>query len=90
METVFVYIAHPVFPLSLIDNRPYFSAWQRVLIAKRIIEKSGGAFNLGTYLTTDNPNDPVRDGGSSVMLPSTKAAVTRRPMLPPPLFHRSE
>lgn len=74
----------------MIDNRPYFSAWQRVLIAKRIIEKSGGTFNLDTYLATDNPNDPVRDGGSSVMLPSTKAAATRRPMLPPPVFHRSE
>ena len=75
----------------MIDNRPYFSTWQRVLIAKRIIELSGGTFNLDTYLTTDNPNDPVRDGGgSSVMLPSTKAVATPRPMLPPPVFHMTE
>lgn len=72
----------------MIDNRPYFSTLQRILIAKRIIEKSGGTFNLDTYLATDQPNDPVRDGGGlGVILPSTKATVTARPMLPPPVFH---
>jgi hypothetical protein len=72
----------------MIDNRPYFSTLQRILIAKRIIEKAGGTFNLDTFLSTDNPNDPVRDGGGGgVILPSTKATVTARPMLPPPVFH---
>ena len=73
----------------MIDNRPYFSAWQRVLIAKRIHDLAGIAFNLDSYLSIDNPTDPVRDGsgsGSSVMLPVTKSHATIRPMLPPPIL----
>ena len=71
----------------MLDNRPYFSTWQRILIAKRISSLAGIDFNLDAYLTVDNPIDPVRDGGgSSVMLPVTKAPATIMPMLPPPIL----
>lgn len=69
----------------MIDNRPYFSAWQRVLIAKRILGLAGETFSLNAHLSVDVPEDPVRDVVSSpVILPSTKAPATLRPMLPPP------
>ena len=70
----------------MIDNRPYFSAWQRALIAKRILELAGGTFSLSNYMSTiDDPVDPVRDVISSpVIQPATKATIPIMPMLPPP------
>jgi hypothetical protein len=72
----------------MIDNRPYFSAWQRALIAKRIMELAGGSFSLSSYMSSkDKPEDPVRDMISSpVIQPSTKANVPIMPMLPPPVL----
>ena len=71
----------------MVDNRPYFSTWQRILIAARISSLAGLAFDMDAYLTVDNPNDPVRDGGgSSVMLPVTKAPAIVVPLLPPPIL----
>lgn len=71
----------------MIDNRPYFSTWQRVLIARRITELAGRTFSLDNYLAVDDPIDPVRDVISSpVITPSTKASVPIRPMLPPPVL----
>ena len=71
----------------MIDNRPYFSTWQRVLIAKRIMSLAGGTFSLSGFLSQDHPEDPVRDAISSpVIQPSTKTVAPIRPMLPPPVL----
>ena len=72
----------------MIDNRPYFSTWQRILIAARISSLAGIAFDMDSYLSTiDNPIDPVRDGGgSSVKFRVTKAPAPILPMLPPPIL----
>jgi len=45
----------------MIDNRDYFSAWQRYLIVKRIMELSGDTFNFQSFLDNDVTTDPVRD-----------------------------
>lgn len=45
----------------MIDNRDYFSAWQRYLLVKRILELSGGAFDYQSFLDNDVTTDPVRD-----------------------------
>lgn len=47
----------------MIDNRFYFSAWQRYLIVKRIFTLSGdqAAFSFDAWLAKDVPTDPVRD-----------------------------
>lgn len=67
----------------MFDNRPYFSAWQRILIARRITQLSGETFSLDGYLAIDNPVDPIRDVISSPA-PTTKGPVKILPMLPPP------
>ena len=71
----------------MIDNRFYFSAWQRYLIAKRILTLSGdvSSFNYAAWLAKDVPEDPVRDISSSY----TPGEQFRGPvyevgMLPPP------
>ncbi|MBR5055747.1 MAG: hypothetical protein IKX03_00970, partial [Bacteroidales bacterium] len=46
----------------MIDNRQYFSTWQRVLIARRISTLAGVTFDLDTFLANDDPTDRVRDG----------------------------
>ncbi len=83
----------------MIDNRFYFSTWQRYLIVQRILslanhtvgtDYSVAPLTLGDFLAHDNPTDPVRDGGSPVMLPDgVSNAIPPRPvpMLPPPVFH---
>ena len=65
----------------MIDNRPYFSTLQRVLIADRIYTLAGYSFSLNNYLNNyDNPEDPVRDIiSSTVMQPATKGAI---PVMP--------
>ena len=73
----------------MIDNRAYFSAWQRVLIAKRILTLSGdiASFNAITFLKAIDPTDPVRDGAGAP-LPNTKAVGPIRimpPLAPPEL-----
>ena len=76
----------------MIDNRPYFSAWQRVLIAQRIFTLAGVTFDLDTFLANDDPTDRVRDGakrssggaargGDSV---NASGPLTYLPPLPPP------
>ena len=51
----------------MIDNRFYFSAWQRYLIAERIFTLSGdaAAFSFESWLAQDVTVDPVRDVASS-------------------------
>ena len=50
---------------SMTDNRRYFSAWQRILIVKRILEKAGGTFSLDAFFAADVTTDPMRDQASS-------------------------
>ena len=50
---------------SMTDNRRYFSAWQRLLIVKRILEKAGETFSLDAFLANDVTTDPMRDETSS-------------------------
>ena len=52
---------------SMVDYRAYFSAWQRILIVRRIMDKVGGTFSLDDFFAADKTNDPMRDetsGGS--------------------------
>ena len=51
----------------MIDNRFYFSAWQRYLITERIFTLSGdaAAFSFESWLAKDVTVDPVRDVASS-------------------------
>lgn len=74
----------------MIDNRAYFSAWQRVLIAQRILTLSGDitGFNMVTFLKSIDPKDALRDSGSGAPLPNTKAVGPIRimpPLAPPEL-----
>jgi hypothetical protein len=69
----------------MIDNRPYFSTWQRALITKRIMEMAGEEFNLDSFLNNDNPNDPIRDNRSATKARATKnGPVMIMPPLAPP------
>ena len=68
----------------MIDNRQYFSALQRALIAKRIQELAGEEFDLHTYLLMfDDPTDPKRDSGSKNTV-NTRGPVKVMPPLAPP------
>jgi hypothetical protein len=49
----------------MIDNRFYFSTWQRMLIVKRILSLAGESFDLDTFYALDRPEDPVRDATAS-------------------------
>lgn len=65
----------------MIDNRAYFSTFQRYLIVQRIATLAGTTIDEATFWAKDDPTDPVRDtGGSSVM--GYKDPVTPRPVGP--------
>lgn len=66
----------------MIDNRQYFSAWQRELIVKRIMALSGSTFSLSSFLANDVTKDPVRDMAQST---SVRAASAQAPVKCPPL-----
>lgn len=68
----------------MVDNRAYFSAWQRELIVKRIMSLSGDTFSLEDFLAKDVTFDPVRDGSSSASPAPSKLPVKVFPMTPPP------
>lgn len=72
----------------MIDNRFYFSAWQRYLIAKRIFTLSGDldSFSFEGWLARDVTDDPVRDITGSSAPGSAKEHQTYTPVppLPPP------
>lgn len=75
----------------MIDNRFYFSTWQRWLIANRIMELSGReALSLEAFLANDVPDDPVRDVASAPVMQAegVSSIVPPRPspMLPPPVL----
>ena len=73
----------------MIDNRPYFSTWQRYLIVKRILELAGesSTLTLDTFLAKDDPTDPLRDGASlsSVTTKSVGPVRIMPPLAPPEL-----
>ena len=77
----------------MIDNRPYYSTWQRVLLVKRIMELGGGVFDMEAFLDADDPTDPVRDvaSGSTIGLGGVGSGVSADapklyPPLPPPVM----
>lgn len=73
----------------MIDNRFYFSAWQRYLITERIFILSGdsGSFSFGSWLAKDVTTDPVRDF-KSYGAPGITERRSYRPVppLPPPVL----
>ena len=71
----------------MIDNRFYFSTWQRILIVQRIMSLSGSAFNLNDFWVKDVTTDPVRDTRSSLAYGSYPLPVREVPLLPPPVLH---
>ena len=68
----------------MIDNRYYFSTWQRMLIVKRIMDLSGSSFDAESFWENDNTIDPVRDVVSGRMMGSHPLPVREVPLLPPP------
>ena len=74
----------------MIDNRFYFSAWQRYLITKRIYTLSGDidSFNFNDWLAKDVTLDPVRDiaSGSTPGGQYEHRTYTPVPPLPPPVL----
>lgn len=74
----------------MIDNRFYFSAWQRMLIVKRIMSLSGTAYNAESFWVNDKTADPVRDSQSSPVMGGDVRPVREMPLLPPPVLHEVE
>ena len=73
----------------MIDNRLYFSAWQRYLIAKRILTLSGDLdnFSFDSWLAQDRTDDPIRDNHSSIIRNYAADVVhSEKPLLPPVLI----
>ena len=74
----------------MIDNRFYFSTWQRYIIVNRIMTLAGlPDKTLAEFLVNDVPEDPLRDIiGSPVMSPDGVSYLPPRPvpMLPPPRY----
>ena len=64
----------------MIDNRPYFSTWQRILIVKRIKSLAGETFDLNDFFDHDVTTDPVRDTPGTR---STEEDLDQLPMMPP-------
>ena len=78
----------------MIDNRFYFSTWQRMIIVKRIMSLSNNTFDSESFWAKDVPTDPVRDGGgasgaSGAKAPRHPLGVREVPLLPPPVVHES-
>ncbi|MBO4476629.1 MAG: hypothetical protein J5737_07915 [Bacteroidales bacterium] len=71
----------------MIDNRAYFSTWQRVLIVKRIMSLAGVPFSMADFLSSDYPYDPVRDQVSAPVMGDVRnMAIPMVPPLPPPIL----
>ena len=74
----------------MIDNRFYFSTWQRMIIVKRIMTLSGSTFNVNTFWAKDDPTDPVRDRTSNASYgQKSRVPVRTVPMLPSPVLHEN-
>ena len=70
----------------MIDNRFYFSAWQRMLIVRRIMSLSGSTFDAASFWAKDVTTDPVRDINSSPVIGDSPVFAPLMPMLPPPVL----
>ena len=72
----------------MIDNRFYFSAWQRYLIVKRIMKISGDldSFSFESWLSQDKTDDPIRDNSSSTIRNYTPGIVHYEELLLPPVL----
>ena len=81
----------------MIDNRPYFSTWQRILIVRKIMEKTGETFDMDEFIAKDVTVDPIRpvvpatasaEERSRILLKARSQAllVPEMPMLPPPVL----
>jgi len=70
----------------MIDNRPYFSTWQREIIVQRILKLAGETFNWHTFFDKDVATDPLRDAGSSSVAQENLDDIPVMPMLPPPVW----
>lgn len=72
----------------MIDNRRYFSAWQRILIVKRIKQLAGETYSATDFFANDVTDDPVRDEIASPVFGRTGVDAPRLvPPLPPPVLH---
>lgn len=71
----------------MIDNRFYFSTFQRELIVKRIMSLAGKDFNETEFWAKDKTADPVRDVISSSVMGEDPVVPRPVPLLPPPVFH---
>ena len=71
----------------MIDNRFYFSTFQRELIVKRIMSLAGESFSFDSFLAKDVAIDPVRDVISSPVMGVEDPIPPRPvPLLPPPVL----
>ena len=71
----------------MIDNRFYFSTFQRYLIVKRIMSLAGASFSESAFWTNDVATDPVRDIAVSPVMGESNAVPPRPvPMTPPPVL----
>jgi hypothetical protein len=73
----------------MIDNRFYFSTWQRMLIVKRIMTLSGSTFDATSFWQKDVTLDPVRDMRSSPVVGDQSRPVRNVPLLPPPVLYET-
>lgn len=73
----------------MMDNRRYFSTWQRMIIVRRILSIAGETFDTGTFFSKDDPSDPLRDIISAYTMRSATENIPPKlmPMLPGPVFH---
>ena len=71
----------------MIDNRFYFSTWQRMLIVQRIMKLSGSTFNVASFWDHDVTTDPVRDTDASYVMGDITLPVRIMPPLPEPVLH---
>ena len=74
----------------MIDNRLYFSAWQRILIVKAIKSLAGDTFSLNVFLDKDVTLDPLRDvspASIAARISSHNSPLQFYPPLAPPVLH---
>ena len=85
----------------MIDNRPYFSTWQRILLVRKIMEKAGETFSMDDFIAKDVTVDPIRPVESAgisseeriqarMRARSQALLVPEAPMLPPPVLHEED
>ena len=72
----------------MVDNRFYFSTFQRELIVKRIMTLAGASFDEDSFWAKDVMMDPVRDIDRDLLM-DAEDDVPPRPMhmTPPPVYH---